>query len=264
VTEAHLNKNMMFEKMQDAGWIFPGDTWDCLSNYDKSFIEHEFSGLKTVSYYEQRLKALGFVNKEKILDAACGMGQWSIAMGNLNKNVIGVDITTTRLLIAQALKQSMKIRNVEFHYASIDKMDNIEDSSCDAIFCYGSFMFAPMDRTLAEFRRVLKHGGRLYLNANSIGWYLHLFIDRGIKQRNLSMMITVLKMSVRTFIRKDSNIIVFRGWLEQIIQKNGYKILAKGLEGDICLDSSIAPPARTYQKEFYGQPGILEYLIEKV
>ena len=45
---------------------------------DKLFIQRVFS--KGLDSYINRLEAIGFTKKSKVLDAGCGYGQWSIAL----------------------------------------------------------------------------------------------------------------------------------------------------------------------------------------
>lgn len=260
--EPYMDINYIRPKAENAGWAINWSAWDLLSPYEKSFFALEFSGLRTFSYYLSRLKAIGFTGMESVLDVACGMGQWSMALAELNKTVIGTDINTGRLKFAQDLAATMQKPEAIFSYASMEKMD-FPDNSFDGLFCYGSFMFAHMDKTLKEFNRLLKSGGRAYLNANTTGWYLHLFFDRGLKKRNFSMMRSAVFMAGRTIKGETANIIVRRKWLERLIDQSGFNIVASGPEGTVNLNPSQVLPPSAYPPTFYGMPSILEYVIEK-
>jgi ubiquinone/menaquinone biosynthesis C-methylase UbiE len=249
------------QMIQEAGWVFPESVWRCLSDYEKTFVIDVFTGKRSFNYYTKRLKALGFTNMERVLDAACGMGQWTQALSSLNSYVDGVDINIGRLLVARSLADSLKKTNCSFRYSFLEALP-FEPESFDGIFCYGAFMFTHVPTTLSEFFRVLKPGGRVYLNANSSGWYAHLLIDRGIKKREFSMIKTVLRTIVRTITGRQKNIVVRRGWLKKQIELTGMQVLTIGLEGEISFVKDIkTEPA--YTQRFYGMPTIIEVLAQK-
>lgn len=249
------------QMIQEAGWVFPDSVWACLSDYEKGFVIGEFTGKRSFNYYLKRLEALGFKGMERVLDAACGMGQWALALSSLNQYVEGVDMNTERLQVSKSLAESMGRKNCTFHCAFLESLP-FESESFDGIFCYGSFMFSHMPTTLSEFFRVLKPGGKVYLNANSAGWYAHLLIDRGIKRRNFSMVKTVLRMVARTVCGEKKNIVVSKRWLKSQIRLSGLEVAAIGLEGEINVDDTLKPdPA--YEYYYYGLPLIVEVLAQK-
>ncbi|KQC12581.1 MAG: hypothetical protein APR63_10640 [Desulfuromonas sp. SDB] len=250
------------EKIKKAGWDFPEQIFDLISNYDKNFIVSEFTGLKTLDYYHQRINCLGFVDMNNVLDAACGMGQWSIALSLENKKVNGIDINVGRLLIADSVIRKMKIKNCNLQWGNIEDLP-YPSEIFDGIFCYGSFMFANMPKTLMEFNRVLKPGGTLYLNANSVGWYLHLLFDRGIKKNNFSNVRTVIKTLTRNLFQKKSKIVVFSHWINKLLQNKGFQIISSGAEGEINISNVLEKPQSAYPKTFYSFPAVLEILAKK-
>jgi ubiquinone/menaquinone biosynthesis C-methylase UbiE len=257
------DKSQITGLTKEAGWNIDWDIFDTLSPYEKEFLQLEFTGLKTVKYYKDRLKAIKFDNVGNILDVACGMGQWSVAMAELGNKLTGIDLNTGRLCMAKSLLRQTNEADAKFYYASMESMP-VPDQSFDAVFCYGSFMFGHIERTLQEFYRVMKIGGKVYLNANTTGWYLHLFIDRGIKKKNFSMVRASVSMALKTLLGKKQNIIIRKAWIENQFQKHGFKILASGPEGSINLVPGLQLPPPTYPAEYYGQPSILEYVLEKI
>lgn len=259
---SYEDKDAVREKVSQAGWNVDWNTWDCLSSYEKSFFEFEFSGVRTFEYYQHRLSAIEFSGMGSVLDVACGMGQWSAALASLNQRVCGVDVNVGRLLFAYNLAHSMGYPETRFVNASMEAM-SFPDESFDGIFCYGSFMFARMDKTLDEFYRILKKGGRAYFNVNATGWYAHLLIDRGIKKKNFSMVRTALSMIARTIIGKTGNIVVRKSWIEGLLHARGFRIVASDIEGTINMNPSCTLPPPGYPPSFYGMPSILEYVIEK-
>ncbi len=143
-----------------------------LSQNDKDFLKRIFN--KGVSPYVNRIKQYGFVNKEKILDAGCGFGQWSIAMSQLNDEVYSCDASQERVTFLKELSLKENISNINVQHGFIDRLP-FEDNFFDAVFSYGVIFLTPWKKSLAELIRVLKPGGALYVNANGFGWYKHLW-----------------------------------------------------------------------------------------
>jgi ubiquinone/menaquinone biosynthesis C-methylase UbiE len=250
-------------KVRAAGWIFPEPIWKCLSDYEKNFAQIEFTGQRTLANYRKRLACLGFRDMNRVLDAACGMGQWSLALAELNGQVEGVDINVGRLLIASSLAKSMKKGNCHFRHSSIENLP-YPPNWFDGIFCYGAFMFADMPITLAQFSRVLRPGGRLYLNANSYGWYLHLLFDEGFKKKNLSIVKATLFMIIRTVMGKKGNVVVREGWLRRQMDQANLQIVAMAPEGGVCLDENVVDrPQALYPPKYYGILSMIEVIAQK-
>lgn len=260
-----LNKKSstkFLKNIKENGWSLTESTYICLSESEKEFFDLEFSGINSFPYYLERLKAIGFCGMDNVLDIACGMGQWSLSLAKLNNNIIGSDINTGRLLIGRELASSMNINNVNFFNGSAENI-NLDDASCDAIFCYGAFMFTDMKISLKEFRRVLKPGGKIYLNVNSIGWYLYLIFERGLNKSNITLIKASLKIIMRSFFRKSRNIVVSPSKLKSDFKKAGFIVKGVGPEGTLRENSSQKRLKQKYLNNFWGFPMITEILAIK-
>lgn len=251
------------KKLDLNGWQIYESTYSCLSDYEKHFLELEFTGINSQQYYRNRLQELGFSGHSKVLDVGCGMGQWSVAMSDLNSHVSGIDINIGRLLVARDISASMSTANIDFSYSSAENTP-FEENSFDAIFCYGVFMFTDMPKTLAEFNRLLKPNGKLYLNVNSVGWYLHLLFDNGLKEKSFSMIKTVLLMVARTWLGKQKNVIVSPKRLNKLLIANGFKLSTFGPEGTIRADGRKTLNKSKYPTTFYGCSAVSEVLAHKI
>jgi ubiquinone/menaquinone biosynthesis C-methylase UbiE len=249
-------------QIRAANWQFPTPVWNCLSDYEKSFAKNEFTEQRCFDYYVRRLEALGFQNLDSVLDAACGMGQWSLALSHLNRQVEGIDINMERLLVANSLAQSHGADHCQFRFGSIELLP-YETATFDAVFCYGAFMFTDMPKALQEFYRVLKPGGKLYLNANSIGWYVHLLWDRGIRSRNRQMVMSTLRIAARTLRGRTSQRIVSQNWLQEQLIIADFQVIEIGREGEINLSSEHPSLESAYPRQFYGFPAILEVVASR-
>lgn len=256
-----INKDL--SSIHRSGWKFPQEVWSKLSDYEKSFILLELDGFKTPSYYKQRLLNLGFSEIGNVLDAACGIGQWSNALAELNNKVVGVDLMSSRTNIADALTIAQG-NDCKFETGSIEELPFPNDTF-EGVFCYGAFMFTNMPKTLNEFARVLKPGGRLYLNGNSWGWYAHLFFDRGIKQRNYSLVSASLRFFLRTLLSRSSQIIITERLLKKLLKQSGFSLIALDVEGAVNFEKNRKnAPQAAYPAQFYGMKSILEIVAKRV
>ena len=251
------------EELTRAGWVVPESTYDCLSEYEKQFFDIEFTGINTIDYYQTRLRELGFSDYTSVLDAGCGMGQWSLAMAKLNSHVTGADINVGRLLVAKDIANTMAIKNVKFQFSGAERSP-YDNESFDAVFCYGVFMFTHMPSALAEFNRVLKPGGRIYLNVNSLGWYFHLLIDRGLKKRDFTMVKASLRMLLKTWLGKKQNVMVSPKRLRKMLVQAGFRVTAIGPEGTITAEGAPASVQSKYPSSIYGYPAVTEVLALKM
>ena len=237
--------------------ISPPLLWDTLSDYEKSFAVLELTGQRTPEYYQSRLKALGFTDHDHVLDAACGIGQWTISLAQLNNVAEGIDLMDSRISVANELSTAND-KKCTFQTGSIETLP-FPDQTFDGMFCYGAFMFTNMPRTLHEFARTLKPGGRLYLNANCAGWYAHLILDRGIKAGNYPLVRTALGMIGRTILGRNSQIIVRKDWLYKRLQEAGFSVVASGPEGTVNLQEGCQDlPSPAYPSSFYGMRSMIE------
>lgn len=115
--------------------------------------------------YARRLVALiGPRTGERILDVACGPGVVAIEAALAQED--GGEVLATDLepawepLVDQAASQS-GLRSVNFRAMAGERL-GLEDERFDAVFCQFGLMFmAEPAAALAEFRRVLRSGGRL-------------------------------------------------------------------------------------------------------
>lgn len=145
------------------------------SGYDKDFVAMEFG--PGLDYYVGRLDRL-CLRGGRVLDAGCGMGQWSLALSRRFARVDGVEINAKRLAIASHVAGAAEARNLFFHRASIERLP-FAAGVFDAVFCYGVIMFVDVAAALAEFCRVLAPGGRVYCCLNADGWSRYLADDMG-------------------------------------------------------------------------------------
>jgi len=146
-----------------------------LSPYEQDFARLEFG--RGLDYYLARLEQLSF-SGEHVLDAGCGQGQWALALARRFRKVDALDLNPERLALLAALQKAMGLDNITPRPGSIEELP-YADNTYDAVFCYGVIMFTNLPRVLAEFHRVLKPGGRVYVCLNADGWNHYLLEERG-------------------------------------------------------------------------------------
>ncbi len=239
--------------LASAGWSWPQEVVDSLDDYERKFVAFEFLPPRTLSYYLERLDYLGFGEMDRVLDAGCGMGQWSIALARRNGEVQGVDLSRRRVDLARRLADSMGAGNCHFHCANLERL-GYPEASFDGIFCYGVFMFTQMPVVLSEFRRLLKPGGRFYINANSWGWYLHLLKNVPWNRR------PALRMIRNTLLGRKQNIVVTETWLRRQLMAAGLQPIAIVSEGSASFHARLpaVAPAPGYPPTCLGVRLILE------
>ena len=145
------------------------------SPYEKEFLRREFE--PGFEYYANRLDRLMFAG-DRLLDAGCGAGQWSLAAASRFAHVAAFDIDQPRLDVTRMLAERMHLSNVVTRQGSIDALP-YDDDTFDAVWCYGVIMFTDVPAVLREFHRVLAPGGRVYVCLNGDGWSHFLMEDRG-------------------------------------------------------------------------------------
>jgi len=257
----HRDDSGLFAALGVAGWIIPETFLRGASDYDRDFLRLEMTGKRTRDYYAQRLRMLGFEGGRCVLDAACGVGQWSVVLADSFECVVGVDMNSGRLALARELAAAQRPVRCEFLHGTLEELP-VADGSCDAVFCYGAFMFTDMPRTLREFRRVLRPGGRLYLNANSFGWCAHLLFDRGLRAGRGDHVRAATRMFGRMLLGRTSQIVVRRGWLRRRVEMAGFRIGGIGPEGTVNLAQGVPSAEPAYPNSFYGLTTIVELVAE--
>ena len=238
-----------------------------LGDNDAKFLRRVFSnGLEP---YVRRLQAIGFAGHTRVLDAGCGFGQWALALARLNSRVDACDVSSIRLVILRELAQALSIEGISARNAQLEHLP-YEDDAFDLVFCYGVIFCTPWKQSLGELARVTAPGGRIYVNANDIGWTLHLwqtawnaagdYDPRAVAARNLA---NTLAYEHGGLAPTESQIVVSRDDLVTAGEALGLRVISSGGEGCLHLDAAAPPPTPFFKAEYYGLPGCHEVVFEK-
>lgn len=254
----------ILKKLKANQWNIDEEFFALLSDYEKSFVEYEMGFYKNLDFYKKRLSMIGFERLPKVLDAGSGIGQWSVALSYLNKYVEAIDISTQRVKFASSMAQISHVENCSFQVGSLESLP-YDNETFDGIFCFGVFMFTDTERTLQEFKRVLKPGGKMYLNFNSLGWYAHLIIDRGIKQKNFNIIKQAIIMCLRHFVGYKSQILIRTSTMRKLLEEYKFNNIRFGPEGSLTpmLPPNTLKPHSIYAPQYYSINGVVEVLAEK-
>lgn len=228
------------------GWTLSDAQWTSLDDYHKDFFHYELGGEKSIEFYRKRLKGLGLDSPVSVLDAGCGIGQWSQSFATFACSVESVDLMPDRIKWAKEINFNP---NINFNVGDITKLPFL-DNSFDVVFCYGVFMFADYEKALSEFRRVLKPNGKLYINVNSFGWYLYLFFHR-------KMFFQVMAFIKNSLSSKKNNIIYSFSKVKAILENCNFEVKSISHEGGIGNSQSI------YKKKTMGLINVIEVLAHK-
>lgn len=103
------------------------------------------------------LDALSARSGERVLDAACGTGRYTVPLHEQGIEVVGVDFSSDMLAVARA-----RLIDVEFVEADLNQRLPFANASFDAVLCGQALKHLPdLTGPMHEFARVLTPGGRL-------------------------------------------------------------------------------------------------------
>lgn len=235
---------------------------------DRLFLQRIYG--EGLSKYVDRLKAIGFTRKDKVLDAGCGYGQWSLALAKLNNTVESCDISPLRVRFLETLANRLGILNLTTKVSGIEVMP-YPDNHFDAIFSYSVIFLTPWRQALRELARVLKPSGRLYVNANALGWYMYLWQEepnkaddydpKAIASRCLSDTLTYDRKGI---YEPGMNLIIEPEGIKQVLERLGFKHVEISHEGGLHLDQSVPAPKPFFKGEYNDLVGIYEVVASKL
>ncbi len=255
------------DKLHDVLTLLKKENFDHIHHNDQLFLERIYcNGLQK---YIDRLNAIDFSGNQRVLDAGCGYGQWSIALSQLNDYVDCCDTADLRVRFLDSLASHLSIDNIQAFVSSIDKLP-YPDSHFDAIFCYGVIFLSPWRESLLEFTRILKPGGKLYINANAVGWYLFLWNEEHNKADDYdpkaiaaSTFTDTLRYEREKIFQPGMNLIIDPNSLKSAMHHLGFMDIELAAEGHLRLNKAYAEPNPFFKGEYYGQLGAYEIIGTK-
>jgi SAM-dependent methyltransferase len=236
-----------------------------LSPADGQFLERVYSA--GPEPYRARLEQYGFHGLDRVLDAGCGFGQWSLALSETNHQVDACDGAPARIAFLAELAAALERPNLRARVARLEALP-YPDAAFDAVFAYSSLYFTPWKESLRELARVLRPGGLIYLNACGLGWYKHLWYggarrDDGFDPRSIAarVLLNTYRYQRGEAIEDGLDILIEPSELGLALEELDFIDLEEGAEGTL---GRLEGPARPFFRgDYLGDRGVYEMLARK-
>jgi SAM-dependent methyltransferase len=141
------------------------------------------AGLHPASQYDYRdlLARLHLRADDRVLDIACGTGNWLAVAGQHSEHIFGIDISETALGVCRGRLPSAGI------CAGLGEKLPFADANFDVITCLGSLEhFLDQSQALQEICRVANDGARILILVPNAGFLTYrLGLYRGTNQSRL-------------------------------------------------------------------------------
>ena len=141
--------------------------------YDNKYYDQKNDLNKIPSHYKRLAKSLKISPTQKILDVACGTGEWLKACNDNGANVYGVDLSEKAINLC-----GKRIPQGNFYQHSAEELP-FEDESFNLVSCLGALEhFVDPEKALKEIVRVAQKEAKILLlvpNANFLTRRLKLF-----------------------------------------------------------------------------------------
>lgn len=238
-----------------------------LKGNDLDFFNRVWASPLTVYY--NRLKAIDFCDLDHVLDAGFGVGQWTLPLCDMNRQVDGIEFDSSRRAVVRDLCVEKGIANIQTIVGSIEELP-FGDNEFDGVFCYSVIFQTDFEKALREFYRVLKPGGKVYFTANDLGWYLLCMTENRNKSETYDprmMAANTINHSLNFYSQnlRNSNeqLIMTQSIVESTLKNIGFINLLMGPEGSIQTNDQYIPQSFYNRPEYLGLPTVYECLIEK-
>jgi SAM-dependent methyltransferase len=236
------------------------------SENDTGFLARVFD--KGIEPYDARIRLHGLTGMGDVLDAGCGYGQWSMALARHNTRVHALDISPERLMFLDAAISDFGLSGISVHRGAAWKT-GLPDASMDGVFCYGVIFLTPWRETLAEFARVLRPGGRLYVTANGLGWYKHLWrtghnatSDYDPRMKAATVLLNTLRYERGLPLEPRCDILIEPAEMLAELDRLGFTECRQGAEGTLSGPDDLEGRP-FFQGEYDGDIGIYEVMASK-
>lgn len=134
-------------------------SWGSVASWYDEHLEKNNDTYHEKVVYPNLLRILGDVQGKRVLDLACGQGQFSRYMRDRGAFVTGVDIGKELILLAEASNKSVKDKGthkIVYFNGSADDLYMLKDGSFDIVVCVLALQnIEKLQKTIEEVRRVL-------------------------------------------------------------------------------------------------------------
>lgn len=141
-------------------------SWGGVANWYDEHLEKSGDTYHEKVIYPNLLRILGVVRGKKILDLACGQGQFSQILARGGASVTGVDIGKELIAIAEKKNRAHKF-TLHYFVSSSDDLFMIKDGMLDVVVCVLALQnIEKLQETCKEASRVLKKDGKFIIVLN--------------------------------------------------------------------------------------------------
>lgn len=139
------------------------------------------------AYYVQSLRRLN-LRGGRVLDAGCGVGNWTLALAEFHDEVVGLEYNPDRLAFTRRAAEVADVPIMTLQ-ASIEDLP-FPDGAFDNVFCNGVIFLTDFRKAIVELIRVTAPGGIIYICADDRAWWDFLINDRGPREPHVIPMAT--------------------------------------------------------------------------
>ena len=240
-------------------------TVDGLRPRDVDFLKRVYNTPLTT--YRERFRHLGFVDMDRVLDAGCGFGQWTLALSP-ETEVVGLDTTPQRVRTASYIADHNEVPNRDFCVGDISTLP-FESNSFDGIFSYSVVYFADLERVAEEWYRVLRPGGRAYLCTNGVGKYLHDIVHNPNPSADFSPRRFAVQTLLNTMRGRTEELSMETGAcamrpsrVRRTLAAAGFEEIRLAGEGELS-ERPDGDPHSFYDGTYLGLPRVFEAMVTK-
>lgn len=153
-------RTMQIERKKKENKIsLPETSWGGVANWYDEHLEKTNDTYHEKVIYPNLLRIIGAPKNTKILDLACGQGQFSDILAKSSAQVTGVDIG--KELIELAEKRNKHKFSLHYFVSPSDDLFMVKDNSQDTVVCILALQnIEKLQETFSEIKRVLKTGGK--------------------------------------------------------------------------------------------------------
>jgi ubiquinone/menaquinone biosynthesis C-methylase UbiE len=156
--------------------------------YDEVYYQNASGKAKPSNDLLRLANRLDLRPRQKVLDIACGTGNWLDVASTNGLDVAGIDISSRAIEICRE-----RMPGGQFHVGQAESLP-FDTCSFDLVTCLGSLEhFLDQPAALLEMKRVVKPGGRLVILVPNAGFLTHrLGLYRGTHQQAVKETIRTL------------------------------------------------------------------------
>ena len=138
----------------------PATSWGPVASWYDKHLEKSAETYHEKVVYPNLTRLLGELKGKKVLDLACGQGQFSQILAQSGASVVGVDIGKDLIAIAEKNNLNNKF-NLHYFVTSADDLFMVKDKTMDIVVCVLALQnIEKLQETLKEASRVLRDGGK--------------------------------------------------------------------------------------------------------